>query len=525
MDYLSTTHPKDNLISALYQRWRSLSGGSLSSTSLIWEGEESRLSWSYEELITEIERSAGFIVSLGLEPGDVLGFQVPRGVAWLPLFLGALSQGVTVLSLNDSYTAHELAYYIEDAQAKVAFIPEDKHTTLRSTLTLRSRERLSLIDSCSLETHRNAYAPQAPLDSINADHLAVLAYTSGTTGRPKGARIRHRDIIGTLSALHESWAWSVSDRLVHTLPLFHIHGLFVAALGSLWAGAQLILLPRFDALQTLQTIAAHQATVLMGVPTHYHRYLQLSEAERPPVDSLRLVTSGSAPLSPEKFEAFQESFGVQIVERYGMTEVGIVLSASLNEERAPGSVGYPLPGVMAKICDAHNRTLAQGGVGELHISSESLFDGYHRRPEATSKCIYICELGRRWMRTGDIAHQDSSGRYWLKGRASEMIISGGLNVYPAEVENAIKATLNELREPPWISEVVVVGLPDEDWGERVEVFYTTIDHIKPLFAKIERLSEALTERLASYKRPKQWTWLAELPRNAMGKLQRFKLKG
>ena len=524
------------LTSQLYRRWREL--GRLNdkkhAIAIEWYaqgeyGEEHLSTWSYLEFCKEIELSAGFVTALGLKRGDVLGFQVPRSEAWLPLFLGALSQGVTVLLLNDSYTAHELGYYLVDAQATIALIPKDHHALLKERLKALGSEEVSLIDSLNLEPHRRAYVSRAGLDDISADDLAVLAYTSGTTGRPKGARIRHRDLMGTLRALHKAWAWTSDDHLIHTLPLFHIHGLFVAALGALWAGASLTLLPRFDALKSLQAVDSRQATILMGVPTHHQRYLQIPADQRPNVSSLRLVTSGSAPLSADRFEAFKEAFGVEIVERYGMTEVGIVLSAHLDGPKAPGSVGYPLPGVSAKICDSVGGVLSQGEVGELHISSESLFAGYHERPEATAQAVYFDGEGIRWMKTGDIAYQDERGMYWLKGRASEMIISGGLNVYPREVETAIyeasdHLALRETASPRWLDEVVIVGLTDPDWGERVEAFYTSISGEEPSESILKALTVELAGLLAPYKRPKQWTWVESLPRNAMGKLQRFKLR-
>lgn len=520
-----------DLVSQLYARWQNWGRLEERSTAkaIEWSAGEDSLEWSYLKLVEEIEMSAGLITALGLKRGDVLGFQVPRGPHWIPLFLGALSQGVTVLLLNDSYTAHELGYYLLDAQVRVALIPLEKHSSLHERLSELGGAKIELIDSQELEPHRHAYTPRVPLQDLCAEELAVLAYTSGTTGRPKGARIRHRDLMGTLHALHEAWEWSPNDRLIHTLPLFHIHGLFVAALGSLWAGATLILLPRFEALEVLRAVEEHSATILMGVPTHHQRYLMIPAQDRPNVSSLRLVTSGSAPLSAERFEAFYQAYGLEIVERYGMTEVGIVLSAKLKGQKKPGSVGYPLPGVCAKICDRLDRELAQGEIGELHISSSSLFEAYHLRPDATDEAVYQDRLGRRWMRTGDIAYRDEDGMYWLKGRASEMIISGGLNVYPKEVESAIyeaseAISLKNLGTPVWLSEVVIIGFSDPDWGERVEAFYTSVSGLEPSESQVLALSEALSDRLASYKRPKRWTWIESLPRNAMGKVQRFKLR-
>ena len=525
-----------DLLSSLYRRWQAFNLDHSQAIAMVWheidpsaikqssQGKE-RCTWSYQDLKIEIEKSAGYLESLGLRKGEVIGLQIPRNPLWLPLFLGALSRGFCVLLLNDSYTAHELSYYVLDAQAKLAFIPKKKLLTLELILSELNPEieRPRLLATESIESDRKSAQPLVARDDLHGDLTAVLAYTSGTTGKPKGARIRHRDIMGTLQALHQAWDWKVSDRLIHTLPLFHIHGLFVAALGALWAGAQVILLSKFEALAALQAVESYQASILMGVPTHHHRYLKISqslhEKHHPKLSSLRLVTSGSAPLSAEHFQSFNELFGLDIVERYGMTEVGIVLSAPLHGPKLAGSVGFPLPGVKAKICDSQDQELKVQEIGELHISSTSLFEGYHRRPEATQKSLYTDHNGMKWMRTGDIAYCDHDGRYWLKGRASDLIISGGLNVYPKEIENEIMSLAST-----WIDELAVVGIEDSEWGERVEAFITTKDDLAPTSEKLHQLSIQLRVRLAAYKCPKKITWLESIPKNALGKLQRFKLR-
>ena len=518
-----------SLVATLQKRWKEAPLPNCQATALVWLGEDQEnLSWSYHELEQQIFVQAQWLRQLGLEKGSVLGLQLPKGPQWLPLFLGALSQGIIVLLLNDSYTAHELAYYLSDAQAQVAIIPSSKHLALKgllkpikedhTNLTLVAAEYCQTLPTKHLQEEISSLVSK----ELTASDLAVLAYTSGTTGRPKGAQIRHQDMMGTITGLHKAWGWSIEDRLVHTLPLFHIHGLFVAALGALWAKAQILMLSSFSALKALQAVERHQATILMAVPTHHHRYLQIPAEDRPNVTSLRLVTSGSAPLSSERFEAFKSAYGKEIVERYGMTEIGIVLSAKLHGEKKPGSVGYPLPGVLVRICDANNQEVSRGEIGELHISSPSLFLGYHQLPEATSKSVYLDQDQTRWMRTGDLGYQDKDGMYWLKGRASEMIISGGLNVYPKEVEQSIIQIAKDLNLP--LDEVAVVGLDDVDWGERVEAFVTTLNQQELSKDSLSSITIEVKKRLAGYKCPKNISWLATLPRNAMGKLQRFKLK-
>lgn len=519
-----------DLVSSLYSRWDLIHEDLALANAQAWsepvnhQQVELTEIWTYQRLKEEIERSASFLTSLGLTHGDVLGLQVPKSQIWLSLFLGALSQGISVLLLNDSYTARELIYYLSDAQAKVAFLPLNNVEIIKQNQVFKDTiaNSIQLFESESIHCSRASYAPLCKAKRFSAQHLAVLAYTSGTTGQPKGARIRHADLMGTLKALHTAWKWQSDDVLVHTLPLFHIHGLFVAALGTLWAGAYLILLSAFDAYSVFKLIEHCQASVLMGVPTHHHRYLALARERSlstlPSLKSLRLVTSGSAPLPAERFQELSELFGLEVVERYGMTEVGIVLSASLEQAKAPGSVGYPLPGVQAKVCDLQGLVLNDEEIGELHISSQSLFEGYHNKPKATEQSLYLDSEGLLWMRTGDLASRDQKGQYWLKGRRSDMIISGGLNVYPKEVEHEI------LLLADWIEEVAVVGLPDPEWGERVEAFYTTHDQKEPDESLSEQLKTLLCSVLASYKRPKRLRWMNELPRNALGKVQKFKLR-
>ena len=477
---------------------------------------------TYGQLLTLTQRAAGWLTSLGLTRGDVLGIQAPRSPLWLPLFLGALSQGVTVLLLNESYTPADLNFFIKDAGVRVALLPDVNHEALvelnMDPGAPSESHHAQLISTREIEVGVNKSLPLEML-TLRGDELAVLAYTSGTTGVPKGARIRHADLYGTIQALDEAWGWSEADVLLHTLPLFHIHGLFVAALGALWASAELLLLSRFEARQALEIASRAQATIIMGVPTHHHRYLQIPEDARPPMPTLRLVTSGSAPLSAEQHRAFSEAFGVEIVERYGMTEVGIVLSNPIDGKRIPGSVGLPLPGVEVKVCDEVDHLCPVGDVGQIHITSASLFEGYHNRPEATAQALYLDDEGRRWMRTGDLGYQSQDGYITLTGRASDLIISGGLNVYPAEIERAILQVGAGV-----ISEAAVLGAPDAEWGERVTAYLVPQGLPHQAHEQLGAIREALNAMLASYKRPKRYQWIEALPRNAMGKVQRHRLR-
>ena len=465
-------------------------------------------SWTHAALHQRAARGAGLVASLGLGAGDVLALQAPRSPSWLALLLGAWSQGLTVLLLNPAYPPAELRFFLEDAGAAAAVLPAATRAALGPGCPPGP-------DADALASALDAAPARAPDPAVDETAVAVLAYTSGTTGRPKGARIRHRDILGTVEALHTAWGWRADDVLVHTLPLFHIHGLFVAALGALWAGARVLLLPRFDAQAALAAVARHRGTVLMGVPTHHHRYLSLPAAALPDTGSLRLVTSGSAPLPAARHAAFRARFGIDIVERYGMTEVGIVLSNPLGGPCLPGTVGRPLPGVHTRVVGADDQPLPPGETGELWVSSPGLFAGYHGLPEATAAAL-VTAGGRRWMRTGDLATIDDQGIHRIVGRAADMVISGGLNVYPSEVEAALRKVGGDQLE-----DVAVVGIPDEDLGEKVVAAVV----LRP--GAVVRLVDwlgACRDLLAPYKLPKVLRMVGALPRNAMGKVQKHRIR-
>lgn len=355
-----------------------------------------------------------------------------------------------------------------------------------------------------MEERLRAAAPH-PLPEIpSLSQVGVICYTSGTTGRPKGARIRQSNIAACVDALHTAWGWRADDVLIHALPLFHVHGLFVAQHGALRAGASTCWLPRFEAVALLQTIEGEQGTVVMGVPTFYTRLLAHGLAGHA-LDSVRLFTSGSAPLPAATWEAFRRATGRSIVERYGMTEVGIVVSNPL-DATVPGTIGFPLAGVRARM-ETEGRPSEVGEVGELFIAGPSVFEGYHNRPEATAEALID-----GWMRTGDLGWMDEEGRITLVGRRSEMVISGGLNVYPAEVEAAV------VRHPE-VAEAAVFGVPDADLGEQVRVAVVAESPLDP-----SALRGWLREHLAGYKIPKQVHQVDVLPRNAMGKVTKQVLK-
>lgn len=459
---------------------------------------------TYADLAARIARARGLLAGLGVRRGDGVALQMPRSLAFLELHLGALSMGAWTLPLNPAYTAPEVSYALSDARPAVLVAPGARFPKLDTAAA-----SVRAVSAESARARLDA-APAVPAAAgVADDELAVLCYTSGTTGRPKGARISHGNLGFTVRALHDAWRWSADDVLLHTLPLFHIHGLFVAQHGALFAGATAVWMPRFDAAAVLDALPRVGATVLMGVPTHYARILALPADHAPDLSGMRLFTSGSAPLPARDHAAFEARFGHRILERYGMTEVGIVLSNPYDGPRVPGTVGHPLPGVTVQVMDRETGApLPDGDIGELWIRGPGVIAGYHQRPEATAEA-----LAGGWMRSGDLASRDpDTGVLRIVGRARDMVISGGLNVYPAEVEAA-------LSEHPAVDRVAVVGVPDDDLGERVVAVVVARGPVEPA-----ALIAFARQTLAPYKCPKEVRLVDDLPRNAMGKVQKHRIR-
>jgi malonyl-CoA/methylmalonyl-CoA synthetase len=339
-----------------------------------------------------------------------------------------------------------------------------------------------------------------------------MIYTSGTTGRPKGAEITHQNLISNLESLHQAWGWQEDDILLHALPIFHVHGLVVALHGALYAGATVLLMRHFDARQALQNLVAQRCSLFMGVPTIYQRLLSVEDAGSFDLGHMRLLTSGSDRLPDETFHAFREVFGHTLLERYGMTETGMNLSNPLEGERRPGSVGLPLPGVEARIADADSgEILPDGQVGEVQIRGSHVFKGYWQQQDKTARVF----TSDGWLRTGDLGLQEPDGYYVLKGRSKDLIITGGLNVYPPEVERV-------LAEYPGVETSAVIGCPDPEWGERI---VAVVVPEPGATMRADEVTAFCRARLAAYKCPKELHIAADLPRNAMGKVQKNELQG
>lgn len=436
-------------------------------------------SWTGAELAGEVGRVAGLLAARGVRPGDVVGVHLPRSGRWIFIHLATLHLGAVVLPLNETAPSQEARRLA--ARAGVTRLVSDDPD-------------VSDLPGSAFDVPH----PPAPPFDAHPDAVAILCFTSGTTGQPKLVPLTRANLRATLGGLHAAWRWTRDDVLLHALPLFHIHGLIVALHGALFAGASIVLAPRFDPGLVHDLAQRHRATVYMGVPTHYQRMLT-TRTFLP--RSLRLATCGSAPLRADVHRAFEAETGLRIIERYGMTEIGIVLSNPVDAPRA-GAVGVPVSGATIDIRDEAGGTVAPGQTGQLHVRGPSVFAGYLRDPDASAAVLVD-----GWMATGDLGFRDADGYVHLVGRAGDMIISGGLNVYPAEVELALAPLLSPE------AEFAVFALPDADLGERVCCATTEAVDVDAVVA-------ALRRTLAPYKLPRRWFHLPALPRNAMGKIQR-----
>jgi len=464
--------------------------------------DEQRL--TYADLDARISRAAGWLAARGLQPGDIVALQMPRSLAFLELHLAALGSGLVTLPLNPTYPPAELRYYLQDSGARLAVVlPEHAPALADVSATV-------LPASDALRAELDAADPVDLPSALPDDTLAMVLYTSGTTGRPKGALLTHDTLRACVEALHQAWRWSPDDVIVHALPLFHVHGLFLGQHGALRAGATARWLPRFDAVAALSALQDQGGTIFMGVPTFYARFLALPPDQHWDLSGVRLFTSGSAPLPARDHQAFLARFGHTILERYGMTEVGIVLSNPYQGERRPGAVGFAVPGADVRVFDPEtDQPAPPDQVGEVRISGPSVFQGYLGRPQATAQAL---EGG--WMHSGDLGYVDQDGYIHLVGRSKDMVLSGGLNVYPSEVEAA-------LLEHPAVASAAVVGVADPDLGERVVASVVLADDAS---AEPDALRTWCRDRVAPYKVPKAVAVVDALPRNAMGKVQKARLR-
>ena len=467
-----------------------------------------------------LELAAGFARALadaGAAPGDRIAVQVDKSWQALALYVGCLKGGFAFLPLNTAYTVRELEYFVGDAEPAALVVAPDSREAATpiaggaTVLTLDADGGGTLADAAraAIEAGASAGDPAVPRES---DDLAAILYTSGTTGRSKGAMLTQGNLLSNASTLVDAWGFTERDVLLHQLPIFHTHGLFVACHTSLLSGARMLFHRAFDVDALIG--AMPRATVLMGVPTFYVRLLADPRFDRALASSMRLFVSGSAPLLAETHRAFEERTGQRILERYGMTETNMNCSNPYEGERRAGTVGPPLPGVEARVLDGpFGAPVERGGTGTLHVRGPNVFAGYWRMPDKTAE-----ELGEDgWFVTGDLASVDDDGYVTIVGRGKDLVIAGGYNVYPKEVESAID-------ELPGVVESAVVGAPHPDLGEAVVGFVVVDGGASGQAPDGEALLEALGDRIARYKRPRRLWVVDELPRNTMGKVQKNALR-
>ena len=426
---------------------------------------------SYRVLADGAGRLAALLRAKGVAPGDRVAVQSEKSPEGVMLYLAILKVGAVLLPLNTAYTRAEIDYFLADAEPT-----------------------LFVTDAAALAAQAAGLAPLESVYDASPDDLAAIVYTSGTTGRSKGAMLSHGALEANGLALTEAWGFRANDVLLHALPIYHVHGLFIALHCVFFSGSRMIWLPKFDDAAVIDQLP--RATVMMGVPTYYARLLANPKFTREVTGSMRLFISGSAPLLPSVFDAFEARTGQRLLERYGMSEAAIITTNPLAGERFAGSVGYPLPGVDLRVADD----------GVVQIKGPSVTSGYWRNPGKTAEAF----TADGHFITGDVGRQDPDGRLWLSGRVSDLIISGGLNVYPKEIE----LVLDEL---PGVVESAVIGLPHPDFGEAVAAVVAGEGEEAAVIA-------AAHAQLAGFKCPKRVFFVEGLPRNAMGKVLKAELR-
>ncbi len=447
--------------------------------------------WSLRgDLESSSAERAGRLARLGLSRGDRILVSAESSFELVASYVACLRMGLVVVPTNTAYGARELSHVIRDARPQATIVDDP--------------ERAELVAEIDPDLHRLDPAltlpdgPTPSLESSKPESPALVCYTSGTTGQPKGAVLSHANCIASAAALEIAWRWTARDRLLLALPLFHMHGLGVGLHGTLFTGASAVLYRGFRPDDILEGITSHCATLFFGVPTMYHRLANHPRAAD--LERLRLCVSGSAPLPASLHGLIETRSGQRVLERYGMTETLMLVSNPYSGERKPGSVGQPLPGVELRL---------EGDPAEIQVCGPNVFGGYWERPEANASAF----TADGWFRTGDLGAIDEAGYVQIVGRAKELIISGGFNVYPREIEDLI-------RDHPQIDDVAVVGEESEEWGERVVAYVVASGPVD-----LAQLREFVADKLAPYKHPRALHSVDELPRNALGKVQKHRLRG
>jgi malonyl-CoA/methylmalonyl-CoA synthetase len=469
-------------------------------------------SYTYADLDANSARAANQLHALGLAPGDCVSALAEKSPALLWLYLGCLRAGCIYHPLNPSYTENEIGFFLRDAQTRLVIC--DPALEVRARAASAGCRELEHVLTLGGGADGDFSARSAAASTSFTTHVAgerdtaAMLYSSGTTGTPKGIPLTHRNLYANAEVLMRTWAFSRDDVLLHVLPIYHVHGLFVILGPALLAGSRVRFLPRFDIDAVIEALPG--ASVMAGVPTYYTRLLGSDKFAREACASVRVFISGSAPLSEATFSQFHERAGHAILERYGMTETGILSSNPLSGPRKPGSVGPALDGVELRVVDDGGAASARGDTGQIEVRGDNVFAGYRHLAEANREAF----RADGYFRTGDQGYLDDDGYLFIVGRSKDIIISGGLNVYPKEVEREIDAL-------PDVVESAVFGVPHPDFGE------ATVAAIVPdagAACDEAAMLAVLKTKLAGYKIPKRFVTFTELPRNAMGKVQKNRLR-
>ena len=460
---------------------------------------------TFGALFAGAEQMASALEASGVKPGDRVAAQVSKTIETIQLYLGTVMAGAVFLPLNTAYTTSEIAYFIGDANPSLVVCDPAQQ---EDTTAISGEARVLTLDGSGRGSLRDLADAQGGFDPIQRApwDLAAILYTSGTTGRSKGAMLSHDNLLSNSTVLRDYWHFTDADLLIHALPIFHTHGLFVATNVALLAGAQVVFLPGFDVDAILDAMPS--STALMGVPTFYTRLLADDRLTKERAANMRLFISGSAPLLVDTHEQWQARTGHRILERYGMTETNMSTSNPYDGDRRAGTVGFPLPGVEARVM-ADDQEVPVGEIGVLEVRGANVFQGYWQMPEKTAEEL----RDDGWFITGDLARIDADGYVTIVGREKDLIITGGFNVYPKEIEGLID-------DLPGVLESAVIGVPHPDFGEAVVAIVVA----DAAGLETGSITDALADRLAKFKQPKHVELVSALPRNTMGKVQKKALR-
>jgi malonyl-CoA/methylmalonyl-CoA synthetase len=463
--------------------------------------------WTYGEIDSLAQSMVGVLRDLGVGRGDRVLVQVDKSVEAVALYLGCLKAGCAYTPLNTAYTQTEVAYFIDNADPGLVVCRPDDLASMTGAFAALAVRSLGAMGTGSLMEAAEVADPVSATAPCEPDDIAAIVYTSGTTGRSKGAMLTQQNLLSNAETLVDLWGWRDDDVLLHALPIFHVHGLFVALHCVFLTGTQALFLGGFNA----EVVAGRlpEATVMMGVPTFYTRLLDHSGFAAADCADMRLFISGSAPLTEQTSDAWEALTGHRILERYGMSETAMITSNPLVGDRVAGTVGFALPEVQVRIADAQGNNVAHNEVGIIEVRGPNVFKGYWQMPEKTADEF----RDDGFFVTGDMARMDAEGRVTIVGRAKDLVISGGYNVYPKEVEKLID-------DIPGVRECAVIGVPHADFGEGVVAVIVPEGED----VSLSRVQAALEGNLARFKQPKQVINVPGLPRNAMGKIQKNALR-